>query len=108
MYDEHDDIDLNRLEIELGSSKLPRFSCANHKLNLAIKTAISKNNIMKIDIRKANSFIASVRKSHNLNRIFQNYNCRLRLDNATRWSSTFLSFETIQKAHKGEYSNMKC
>jgi hypothetical protein len=95
-----EDNDFERFEIELGSSKLPRFSCANHKLNLAIKTAIGKNRTMKMDIRKTNSFISSVRRSHNLNRIFQNYDCRLRLDNATRWSSTFLSLETIQKAHK--------
>ena len=50
LYDEHDDIDLNRLEIELGSSKLPRLRCANHKLNLAIKILyIYEKNIITIN-----------------------------------------------------------
>ncbi len=31
------------LEIELGTSKLPRFQCACHKLNIAVRLAIEKS-----------------------------------------------------------------
>ena len=31
------------MEIELGTNKLPRFQCACHKLNTAIRTAIDRH-----------------------------------------------------------------
>ena len=55
-----DDYDLNRGErvrdliINLGTNDLPRFSCANHKLNIGIKKAIKNHHHIKRVLRKLN------------------------------------------------------
>ena len=59
-------------------------------------------------VKKLNSFINSIRKSVQLTKIFANEKCRLRLENLTRWGSTFLMLERIYKAYKkGLFSNIK-
>ncbi len=79
-----------RFEIEIQSDKLPRFSCANHKLNLAVRRAIENNQSVSSELKQLNKFVNKVRRSHNMNRIFQDYRCRLRFENKTRWGSAFL------------------
>ncbi len=58
------------LKINFGSADLPRFSCANHKLNVAVRGAISIHHkftqILK-DLNKANS---KIRRSVQLNHAF--------------------------------------
>ncbi len=50
------------------------------------------------DLKKLNSFMSSIRGSYNLDRVFQNLKCRLRLENNTRWGSAYLSIETLIRA----------
>ena len=51
-------------------------------------------------IRQLNIWITKIRKSVELTKIFANAKCRQRLDNETRWGSTFLMLEQIIKAEK--------
>jgi len=97
-YYDYEITDQNQFEIEIGSSKLPRISCANHKLNLAVRKAMSEHQLICADLKKLNSLISCIRNSYNLDRVFQNLKCRLRLENNTRWGSAFLSLETIIRA----------
>ncbi len=83
-----------------GSTDLPRFSCGNHKINLAVRSAIKKHNSMSFQLRKLNIWITSIRKSVELTKVFANAKCRQRLENDTRWGSTFLMLEQIVKADK--------
>ena len=76
-----------------GTSDLPRISCANHKLNLAIKTAIREHKTIERHFRILNNFISKIKKTIHLNRLFANAKCRLRLENITRWGSGFLMLE---------------
>lgn len=92
------EIDYEEIEIEIGSSKIPRISCANHKLNLAVRNSLDQHRMISGDLKKLNSFISSIRGSYNLDRVFQNLKCRLRLENNTRWSSAYLSIETLIRA----------
>ncbi len=73
----------NSFEINFGSDHLPRFSCANHKLNIAVRGAISIHqqltNILK-DLNKQN---AHIRRSIQLNYAFKSEKCKLRLENFT-------------------------
>jgi hypothetical protein len=97
----------NTLNINLGSSELPRISCANHKLNLCLRTAIAKHKPLNINIRILNSYVNRIKRSIRLNDIFVNAKCRLRLENTTRWGSTFLMLERLKKAHqKGIFNNI--
>jgi len=48
-------------------------------------------------IRKLNIWITKIRKSVELTKIFANAKCRQRLDNETRWGSTFIAY--LKLAH---------
>ena len=87
---------------------MQRISCANHKTNLAVKSAMNSHGTITKQVKKLNSFISSIRKSVEQTKHFAFDKCRLRLENITRWGSTFLMFEKLQKAHKkGLLENLK-
>jgi len=89
-----------KLMINFGSSEIPRFSCANHKLNLAVRAAIAIDiefTQMLKDLNKAN---AHVRSSITLNNAFNLQKCKLGLENLTRWSSAYLMLLSVSKAFK--------
>lgn len=85
------------LVINLGTNHWTRISCANHRLNLAIRSAITNHCQICEDLSKINSFISSIRHSYNLSRVFQDKKCRLRLENSTRCGTNFLCFEVLIK-----------
>lgn len=68
-----------RFEIEIKSDKLPRFSCANHKLNLAVRRAIENNQSISSELKQLNKFVKKVRRSHNMNRIFSKLQVQITL-----------------------------
>ena len=53
----------DQLKINLGSNDLPRFSCAAHKANIAVKMAINKNSIFSQLSTKLNKYSSCVRSS---------------------------------------------
>jgi hypothetical protein len=63
-----------------------------------VRSAIKKHQKMQFQIRRINVWITAIRKSVQLTKIFANAKCRQRLDNETRWGSTFLMLEQIVKA----------
>ena len=81
----------------LGTNDLPRISCANHKLNLAVRSAMVKHKEICVDLKELNKFISSIRFSYNLGREFENIEARLRCENATRWGSQYLCLEALKK-----------
>lgn len=85
-------------EIDLGLSKIPRFSCACHKANLAVRHAISMHQIGE-DLKKLNTVNAHIRKSIELNKMFSQSKARLRIENATRWSSAYMMLESVKRAY---------
>ena len=96
------------MNINLGSDDLPRFQCANHKLNLVIRYAISKSpeiNRILSELNKCNSDIkAKIKFNHN----FYLNKCKLRLENKTRWSSSYFVLESVKNAYdKGLFTD-KC
>lgn len=103
--DSIDFYDLNKgnplidLRIKLGSDELPRISCASHKLNLAVRGAMVKHKVICEHLRLINKFISGIKRSYELGRVFKDLNCRLRLENVTRWGSAFLCLESIKRAH---------
>jgi hypothetical protein len=98
------------LNIKLGSSDLPRFSCACHKLNLSIRHAITKHKYFINIIKKINTSNKKIRRVIKLSKVFNDKRCRLRLDGLTRWSATFLMLESVLRAiNKGAFDKtLKC
>lgn len=90
---------INILNIELGSSKIPRYSCGNHKLNIAVRNAIKGFKILLEHLRSLNQANSHVKRVIQLTRVFASKKCRLRLENLTRWSSAFLLLESVKRAY---------
>jgi hypothetical protein len=106
-FDEHYDFShgqlIKTLNLEIGSTKIPRFQCACHKLNLAVRHAIKHHEPTKLLLRKLNSWCVTVRNAIALNKLFVECHVRLRLDNSlTRWSSAFLMVEAVHRAYKAK------
>ena len=98
-YDLNKGQPLKKMSITLGSSDLPRFSCANHKLNLAVRHALSLHKPASDLINKLNACSSHIRRCIQKNREFRLSKCRLRLENLTRWSSAYLMLESIKRAY---------
>lgn len=86
------------LKIRLGTSELPRFSCACHKLNICLRNAIARHSLAQ-KLRILNSSNAHIRRSIQLNSTFRKNKSRLRLENLTRWSSAYLMLESVKRAY---------
>ncbi len=50
---------------------------------------------MSNQIRKLNIWITKIRKSVELSKLFANAKCKQRLENETRWGSTYLMLEQM-------------
>ena len=72
------------LIINLGTDNIGRFSCANHKISLVVRSSIIKHPVVSEDLVKLNSFASHINNSIEFNKIFANLNCRLGLKNSTR------------------------
>lgn len=97
-YDRSKGEPIDDLVINLGTDDIPRINCANHIMNNAIRASIKNHPIVCADLKKLNKFAAHLKRSTELNNIFQQLKCRLRLENDTRWGSAFLLLEIIKKA----------
>lgn len=86
------------LVINFGTCDLPRFSCANHKLNLAIRHACKNFKPLIRVVNTVNASNSHFRKTVKLSAAFRRKKCRLRLENSTRWSSVYLMFESVKRA----------
>lgn len=91
---------INELIINLGSSDLPRFSCINHKTNLSVKGAMITHTVICSNFVLLNKWIAHIKNCTILNQIFRELLCRLKLENSTRWGSVYVLLEGILKAFK--------
>jgi hypothetical protein len=90
---------IENLVINVGGSDLLTVHCANHKLNLAVRTSIALHPLVSSHFKKLNAFCSKIRNSIDLNNVFKEAKCRLRLENATRWGSAFLLLELFLKAN---------
>lgn len=81
-------------ETKLNDTKMYGFRCANHKMNIAIREAIKMHQPILDQLKKLNKSNSHVRRSIELNSIFKNNKCRLRLENNTRWSLAYLLLES--------------
>ena len=91
---------LDCLEIQLGTNRLPRFSCACHKTNIAVRKAIKQSPTLARSLAALSKFASDVRKSIQSSHIFRLNKNRLRCESNTRWSSSFLMLLCFYKAYE--------
>ena len=98
---------INDLVINLGTDSLPRFSCASHKCNIALRLAIKNHQFLCKTLAKLTNFAASTKRSINLIKLHAEKKSRLRCENLTRWSSSYLMLESFHKAYmRGVFTNI--
>ena len=85
---------------DVNGHKIPRYSCTCHKCNLAIRKAIKLCSSFTKDMSVLKNYTKNIRKSNVKIKIFQVEKCRIRCENATRWSSAFLTIFSVNKAYK--------
>ena len=76
-----------------------RFSCSCHKCNIAVRWAIKKCPPLVKILAKLSKYAGTVKNSINLYKMHISKKARLRIENDTRWSSSFLMLEAFQKAY---------
>lgn len=60
---------LESLDIEIGGNKIGRFSCGNHKLNLAVRHAIQLHKELSTILFNLNKSNSHIRNTINLNKV---------------------------------------
>ena len=79
---------------------MPRISCACHKNNIAVRFAIAKDKFLPQIIRRLSSYSAKQKNSISRVKLSIQKKARLRIENATRWSSQFLLIESHHNGYK--------
>ena len=96
---------IDQLHIVVGSNRYPRFSCANHKINIVIRKTIKLDaQLLKI-VKKLTKFSSHTHQSVVDSQAFKIKKNRLRSENITRWSSTFLLLLSFYKAYEKNIFN---
>ncbi len=62
---------VDEFEIQLGSDNVPRIACANHKLNLAVRSATIKHPIVGKNLKLLNTYAVKCRNSISINNAFK-------------------------------------
>ena len=81
-----------------GTNKLPRFSCAAHKMNIAVRAAIKSHPGFSRVLRNLSRFAANIKHTIDLMKIYLDKKCQVRCENATRWGSSFLMLAAFIRA----------
>jgi hypothetical protein len=90
----------SELKINLGTNELPRFSCACHKSNIAVRHAIASNQHFTAIASKLSRHSSTVKRTLHLVRTHLGRRAKLQINNVTRWSSVYMMLLSYQKAYK--------
>lgn len=66
---------LKDLSIKLGTYELPRFSCAAHKMNIAVRRAITSHKPLSKMLKKLSAFSAKIKHSIDLSKVHLSKKC---------------------------------
>jgi hypothetical protein len=103
-----DDEIITTLTIEISTSILPRYSCACHKSNIAVRAAIKNHQELAKDLKRLSKFASKAKKSIYESIALNENKCRLRTESKTRWSASFLMLVSIKKAYEREALTSSC
>ena len=103
--DEYDLINSNRkvlncLNLVIGSTNIPRYSCACHKANLAIRKAIKQSSYFSDLLSTLSRHASTIKKSIVLSNRHNKNKCKIHRQQFTRWSSSFMMLFSYLKSYK--------
>ncbi|RNA21881.1 hypothetical protein BpHYR1_037096 [Brachionus plicatilis] len=98
--DIHPNESLRLLNIQIGTNSVPRYSCSAHKINLAVRSSIKSVSAFVKILSKLSNFASSMRRSTVLSYDFSSKKVKLRCENGTRWSSSYLMLVSFFLAYE--------
>jgi hypothetical protein len=96
---------LTDISLKIGSSEIPRFSCAAHKINLVVRKAILSSNYVSNMLTRLSNFAKSIKKSIDLSKRHSEKNSKIHRQQFTRWNSTFFMLYSYLKAYRRKVFN---
>ena len=78
--DDNEDYDLSKWspiskhELKIGSKKIPRYNCGNHKLNLSFRRAIRRFKLLVNILKSSNKATSHIKKTIKLSKVIANKN----------------------------------
>ncbi|CAF1066112.1 unnamed protein product [Brachionus calyciflorus] len=91
---------VNFLELEIGSHRISRYSCAAHKINLVVRYSIKKVSGYLHLLSSLSNYASNIRRSTVLSYEFIAKKAKLRCENGTRWSSSYLMLLSFYSAYE--------
>ncbi len=104
-YDETRGDRVENLELKIGTNILPRVSCAAHKANISVRSAIKSHPPIFNMLSTLSRFCATSHRAFEKSNFNKNAKSRLKCDNKTRWNSSFLMLVSIMKAYEKNVFN---
>jgi hypothetical protein len=89
---------LYTFDIQIGSNTIPRYSCANHKLNIATRKAISLQEQVLEMFKDLSSFAKTTGSTLALCKIHRELQSKLKPENQTRWGRSFQMLTSFIKS----------
>ncbi|RNA13112.1 zinc finger BED domain-containing DAYSLEEPER-like [Brachionus plicatilis] len=97
---------INFLNIQLGTNNVPRYSCAAHKINLAVRSSIKSVGAFVKILSKLSNYRCKYIRSSVLCYDFSAKKAKLRCENGTRWSSSYLMLVSFYLAFEKNAFNL--
>ena len=88
------------LELQIGSKRIPRFSCVCHKGNLAIRKAIKASPYFAGLLSSLSKQASKIKKSIVLSGKHHQEKSKIHREQYTRWSSSFMMLISYLKSYK--------
>jgi hypothetical protein len=88
------------LELQIGSKRIPRFSCVCHKGNLAIRKAIKASPYFAGLLSSLSKQASKIKKSIVLSGKHRQEKSKIHREQYTRWSSSFMMLISYLKSYK--------
>ena len=88
------------IKLKIGSKIIPQYSCANYKLNCALRNSILAHEPLNHLLSGLSKFVSNSKKKIEIARLLRKTQTKLVSDNRTRWGSSFLMLLSFLKAKR--------
>ena len=88
------------IKLKIGSKIIPQYSCANCKLNCAVRNSILNHERGNHLLSGLSKFVSNTKKKIKKAKLLRKTKTQLVSDNRTRWESSFLMLMDFLKAKR--------
>ena len=93
------------MNLKVGDFQIKRNSCADHKINVGVRSAIKQSNEISQMLMNLSKFAGISHSSVHLSYLHRINKCKLRRENIMRWNGSNLMLQSFIKAYKAGVFN---